>query len=389
MASPSTAPYGHRERPAREAYLGPPPPYATPQVPDAIYDHICIPLDWLVEKLRVEQREGLLAAPESFLAVVPYGAGSVFFRDNPYVQRTLLRFLKTFRYGDATSTESDDQALQAIIDEGTPEQIEAALLAQDERNPELKDLQVIMPVTTSKTTNFKDKFGLPWAMWLAGCPPWLRRFLLYQGTFSVSKELTFSVTELDASVFSWVLGNYKGDAIRRENADAILAMIKRALWRNDMFRAHVNRVLTKRGVRGDINEHAVLATNSFTLSFFDNTDSLGQPATVAQLRGRPVGDTNAKRREYGAIIRSTQFWIGLTPLVLAGVISCQMCKAETHPTYECSFCKTAGWFGSTYDGAERHAARVQKALLKGKKPDERKGKTVQRRGTPSQTKGRK
>ena len=53
----------------------------------------------------------------------------------------------------------------------------------------------------------------------------------------MSKELTFSVQELDASIFSWVLGNYKGDAIKRDNADAILAMIKRALWRNDMFRA--------------------------------------------------------------------------------------------------------------------------------------------------------
>ena len=129
--------------------------------------------------------------------------------------------------------------LQAIIDEGTPEQIKAALLVQDECNPELKDLQVIMPTPTSKTTNLKDKFGLPWAMWLAGCPPWLQCLLLYQGTFSVSKELTFSVMELDASIFSWVLGNYKGDAIKQENADTILAMIKHALWHNDMFRCVV------------------------------------------------------------------------------------------------------------------------------------------------------
>ena len=378
----------HAKR-TRDRPLPTPHPRSRVAYTDAVYDRICIPLDKLVEKLRIEQREGLLAAPEDFLAVVPYGAGSVFFRNNPYIQKTLMAFLKTFRCGDDTGTESDSQMLQAIIDEGTPEQIEAALLAQDERNPELKNLQVIMPVPSSKTTNLKDKFSLPWAIWLAGCPPWLRRLLLYQGTFSVSKELTFSVTELDASIFSWVLGNYKGDAIKRDNADAILAMIKRALWRNDMFRAHVNRVFTKRGVRGDINEHAVLATNSFTLSFFDNTDSLGYPATVAQLRGRPVGDNNAERREYGQIVRSTQFWIGLNPLILAGVISCQMCKAETHPTYECSFCKTEGWFGSTYDGAERHAARVQKALLKAKKPDERKGKDAQRKGPPSQKKGRK
>ena len=356
---------------------------------DAVYDRICIPLDKLVEKLRAEQREGLLAAPEEYLAVVPYGAGSAFFNQNPYIQRTLTAFLKTFRRGDPTSTDRDYQALQAIIEEGTPEQVEAALLAQDERNPELKDLQVIMPVPSSKTTNLRDKFGLPWAMWLAGCPPWLRHFLLYQGTFSVSKELTFSVTDLNAAIVSWVLANFKGGAIRRDNADAIMTTIKRALWRNDMFRAHVHRVFTKRGVRGDINEHAVLATNSLTITFFDNTDSLGQPATVAQLRGRPVGDTNSERREYGNIVRSVQYWIGLTPLLLAGVISCQMCKAKTHPTYGCTFCKTEGWFGPAYDGAERHAARVQKALAKGKKPDDRKGKDAHRKGGPSQKRERK
>ena len=262
-------------------------------------------------------------------------------------------------------------------------------LAQDERNPELKDLQVIMPVTTSATTNLKDKFGLPWAMWLAGCPLWLRRFLLYQGTFSVGKDLTFSVTDLNPNIYSWVLGNYKGDAVKRTNADVILTVIKRALWLNDMFRAHVNRVFTRHGTRGDINEHAVLATNSLTLTFFDNSDSLGQPATVVQLRGRPVGDTTTERRVYATIVRSVQFWVGLVPLTLAGAISCQLCKAETHPSYGCPFPKTEGWFGPANEGAERHAERVKRFLAREVRPDDKRGKGPQRKGGPSQKKGRK
>ena len=193
------------------------------------HHRICIPLDKLVEKLREEQCEGLQAAPEDYLAVVPYGAGSAFFHNNPYIHRTLAAFLKTFHHGDPTSTEREYQMLQAIIEDGMPEHVEAAFLAQDERNLEMKNLQVIMPVPSSRTTNLRDKFGLPWAMWLAGCPLWLQDLLLYQGTFSVSKELTFSVTRLDATVVSWVLANFKGGAIRRDNADAIMTTIKRAL----------------------------------------------------------------------------------------------------------------------------------------------------------------
>lgn len=371
--------------------LDPPPPLPKSRVAytDAIYDRICIPLDTLVEKLRAEQRDGLLAAPEDYLAVVPFGAGSNFFRNNPYVQKELLAFLKTFRYSDTASLESEDQTLQAIIDEGTPEQVEAALLAQDERNPDTKNLQVIMPAAASKSTNPKDKFGLPWALWLAGASPRFRQALLHQGTFSVRENLTFTVMELDASVFSWVLANFKGDAVSRANANAILSVIKRTLWLNNSFRTYVHRIFTRQGVKGDINEHAVRATDSFTLTFFDNTDDFGQPATVAQLRGRPVGDTKSERREYANIIRLDHYWVGLVPLILAGAISCQLCKAETHPTYECPFPKTEGWFGPANNGTEKHAAKVQKTLAKGKKRDGDNSRGGAKKGGPSQRKGRK
>lgn len=356
---------------------------------DAIYDRVFIPLDTLVEKLRVEQREGVLSAPQDYLAIVPFGAGSAFFRDNPYVQKSVLAFLKTFRYSDTEAVEREDQTLQAIINEGTPEQVEAALLAQDDRNPDTKNLQVILPAAATKASTSKDKFGLPWALWLAGCPPRLREALLHQGTFSVSEKLTFTVLELTPNVFSWVLANFKGDAVTRANANAILSTIKRSLWLNNSFRSYVHRIFTRQGVKGDINDHAVRATNSFTLTFFDNTDDFGQPATVAQLRGRPVGDTKAERREYANIIRLDHYWVGLMPLILAGAIACQLCKAETHPSYDCPFPKTEGWFGPANNGAEKHATKVQKTLAKGKKREGEGGRNGAKRGGAPLRKGRK
>ncbi|EPS96359.1 hypothetical protein FOMPIDRAFT_1053294 [Fomitopsis schrenkii] len=334
---------------------------------DAIFQRLHIPLDTLVAGLREQQAVEVKNAPENFLALIPYGAGHALYNDHPKLGREVLAFLKTLRFADTEARDTADEALQAIIEAGTPTQVEAALRAQDDRNPDTEGVQIIMP-TSSRKGGTRDRYALPWAMFLRGGSERLWTYLLYQQTFAVRKDLAFSVLKIEAEATSWVLCNFKGEAVDRGNENAIMSTIKRTLWKDDAFRQHVTRVLTKQGVPGDINDHAVHATRTFTLTFFDNTDAKGQPATVVQLRGQPIATTEEELGEYLSIIRLTQFWVNMVLLLRAGSVTCQLCKAVTHPAYDCPFFKTEGWFGPQHDGAEKHADLVKKTKAKNGKP---------------------
>ncbi|TFY52164.1 hypothetical protein EVJ58_g10165 [Rhodofomes roseus] len=326
---------------------------------DAVFERLYLTLDSLVDSIRDEQKTQICANPDDFMAV----------------------FLKTFRFPDTELQDSLDETLAAIIENGSPTEVEAALRAQDNKNPDTMGLQLIMPASR-RTGTSRDNFARPWAMFLRGGSKRLRDFLAYQQTFAVNKSLTFSVLRIAAKTPSWVLCNFKGDAVTRDQESTIMATIKQTLWMSDSFRQHATRVLTKIGAPGDINVHTVIATGSFTLTFFDNTDEKGNPATVVQLRGCPVGHTDEEMREFLTIVRTTQYWVEkIILLQRAGEISCQLCKAVTHPTYGCPFFQTEGWFGPIHDGAEKHAARVQQSKEKGAKRATRGGGSSNRGGS--------
>ncbi|PCH37238.1 hypothetical protein WOLCODRAFT_157939 [Wolfiporia cocos MD-104 SS10] len=333
---------------------------------DAVYDRLFLPLDQLLGNVCGEQVEPIKATPETFLVVIPYGAGNGLYtkKGNQHLNQDILAFLKTFRF--ARAVDEDTVAvvdLDAITEGAMPEQVEAAYHAQDAANPDTQGMQIVMP-TQSGTGNGKDRYGKPWAMFLTGGSEWLRDFLAYQQTFAIDKTLTFSIMKFEPAQFLWIIANFSGDSVLCEAEGAILTAVKRSLWYHDEFRFLIDKILTKNGVPGTVNDHAVHMTASFTLAFFNNTDDWGCPATVAQLCSKLIATNIEDQRAYLHIIRTTQYWVDLAPLKLAGSIDCQLCKADTHPTYGCPFFKTEGWYGPTYDGVERHAQHVQKANMK-------------------------
>ncbi|KAI0717331.1 hypothetical protein C8Q72DRAFT_866811 [Fomitopsis betulina] len=96
------------------------------------------------------------------------------------------------------------------------------------------------------------------------------------------------------------------------------------------------------------------------LRFFENLDVSGNPATVVQIRGRPIATNDSELKEYHDILRGTQYWVdGMHLLTRAGTILCQQCKAITHPVYNCPFLKKEGWFGPVNEGAERPGAQAE------------------------------
>ncbi|TFY50338.1 hypothetical protein EVJ58_g11090 [Rhodofomes roseus] len=357
-------PHSHRTRNVTPA---PTIPKSRIAFTDAVFERLYLPLDSLVDNIREEQQTQIRANPGEFLAVVPFGAGAALFKEKPRLNNAVVGFLKTFRYPDAELKDSLDETLTAIIENGSPTKVEAAHRAKDNKNPDATGLQLVMPASR-RTGTSRDKFARPWAMFLRGGSPRLREYLIYQQTFAIDKDLAFNVLKIEAKTPSWVLCNFKGDAVRKDQEEVIMKAIKEKLWMSDDFRHHATKVLTKARVPGDINAHTVYATSSFTLTFFENTDEKGNAATVVQLRGCPVASTDEELKDYHAIVRTTPYWIdNMILLQRAGEVSCQLCKAVTHPTYDCPFPKTEGWFGPKYDGAEKHAARVQKTAARGGK----------------------
>ncbi|KAH9916363.1 uncharacterized protein B0H18DRAFT_1124276 [Fomitopsis serialis] len=287
--NPLAPPKGVDEDPHRKRTRDVEPSTATPTTrvayTDAVYDRLYIPLDKLIANVCDEQAKVIKEAPDEFLAVLLYGGGASLFREQPRINRDVLSFMKTLRFEDeAPDADMDDETLAAIIETGTPEQVEAALRAQDDKNPDTKGLKVVMPIKNGPG-NARDRYSKPWAMFLTGGSPRLREFLLYQQTFAISEKLAFSVTKIEATPPSWVICNFAGDCVDQDNEDAILKRIKTTLWSHDDFRKHVDRILTKAGAPGTVNDHVVHATDTFTITFFANTDELGHPATVW---GRPT-----------------------------------------------------------------------------------------------------
>ncbi|PCH39161.1 hypothetical protein WOLCODRAFT_158700 [Wolfiporia cocos MD-104 SS10] len=297
----------------------PPPELPTSHVAytDVIYDHLFLPLNQLLGNVCPEQAELVRTAPEDFLAVVPYRAGNGLFREkgNQWLNQDILAFLKTLRFPGVVDEADMALADLATTTEGaTPSQVEAVLQAQDEQNPDTKGMQ----------------------------------------TFAIDKVLTFSVLEFEPTQFSWVISNFSGDSVSCEVEGEILTAIKHTLWYHNEFCFLVDKILTKAGIPGTVNDHVVHVIATFTIAFFDNTDEWGWPATIVQLHSKPITMDGEDHQAYLHIIRTMRFWVDMVQLKLAESIDCQLCKADTHPTYGCPFFKMEGWYGLTYDGAECH-----------------------------------
>ncbi|KAI0717332.1 hypothetical protein C8Q72DRAFT_891517 [Fomitopsis betulina] len=131
----------------RDSKTAPPIPKSHVAYTDAVFQRLYIPLDTLLDNLQEEQSTQIRACPEEFLAVIPYGAGAALLKENKHLNRDYLAFLRTFRFVDTELVDLMDKALTAIIEVGSPEQVEASLRVQDTKNPDTLGLQLSMPIS--------------------------------------------------------------------------------------------------------------------------------------------------------------------------------------------------------------------------------------------------
>ncbi|KAG6893241.1 hypothetical protein C0992_010763, partial [Termitomyces sp. T32_za158] len=173
-----------------------------------------IPFKRLTANLDQGLVEMVERAPDEFLAIIPFGAGSKLYKDQPMLPAHIALFLKALAIG-------------------------------------VNSLEVSKPVWRNKPSNKKD-FETPWTLVMSGASQELKDFLIWQQTFAVSKELTFTVIPFDMTLRSWVITNISGGAVKPGEGPKMVALgsLKKALWENQRFRAIANRILADQGVQG-------------------------------------------------------------------------------------------------------------------------------------------
>ncbi|GLB44701.1 putative RNase H [Lyophyllum shimeji] len=299
----------------------------------SVFPRVVIPYKLLVANLDshiVEKIEE--SPPDTFLAVVAFGAGNKFFREHPNANSEVLTFLKTLGIGT---------------------------------NP---DLSVARAVARNKPNQRRD-FERPWTMVLEGASDELKEFLVWQQTFAVSRDLAFNVLPFDTGLSSWVIMNISGDAVQPGDAakHKALGEIKKVLWHDPRFRAIADKCLAAQNISGSCSERAVKATNPFNITFIDSDNAQGVHAPIWQLTGRPLSSDPAIQEEFLLNIRSHRYWVGMHMLVIdKRIVNCVWCKSDTHPSHACPFPKVHDWLGPIPTASSNALAQIDSSSSRGR-----------------------
>jgi hypothetical protein len=290
----------------------------------AIFPRITIPLSTLLTNLDEELVKVVTEAPEDYLAIVVFGAGSKYFREHPNANLDVLRFVKSLGFPDTEVT-------------------------------------VAKPAPKNKPNQKRD-FDKPWTMIMAGAGNELKNFLLWHQTFAVTPSLAFNVLPFDGITQSWVVMNISGNAVKNSEAakKTALGVIKSKLWYNTRFRAITDRCLAAQGLGESTAERAYLVTKTYDLTYIETKDGQGDDAPIWQLTGKPITTDPARHREYLNVVRNIRYLVGVHFLEIEKrFVDCAGCKSDTHPAHMCPLPNVEDWMGPIPDNAERFLKRIE------------------------------
>ncbi|KAG6894619.1 hypothetical protein C0992_005383, partial [Termitomyces sp. T32_za158] len=263
-------------------------------------------------------------APEEHLAIIPFGAGSKLYKNQPMLSAHIALFLEALAIG-------------------------------------ANEIEVSKAVWRNKPSNKKD-YETPWTLILAGASQELKDFLVWQQTFAVSKELTFTVVPFDMNLRSWVITNISGGAVKEGEGPKRIALgtLKKALWENQRFRVIANKILADQGVPGSARQRAHRATTTFDLTYIASQDVNGNSAPVWQLTGKPLTTDDELHAVFKLEVCRTRVMVGLHYLDMEKrLVECAWCKADSHPAHACPLPKVDDWMGPCPDNAERFRKRLE------------------------------
>ena len=299
----------------------------------AVFPRIVIPYKLLVANLNaviVEQIQQ--AAPDTYLAVIVFGAGNKYFREHPTCNADITSFTKMLGVGDDLSNLSIAKAVPC-------------------NNP-----------------NQKCDFERPWTMVLGGAPQELKEYLVWHQTFVVHPELTFSVLSFDSGLQSWVIMNISRDAVQEGDAVKrdVLGKIKALLWHSPCFHVIADKCLAAVGIAGSCSKCAYKATTLFEVTYIESNNAQGIHAPIWQLTRRPLSSDPLLHKEFLASVCQQCYWVGLhMPTIDKCIVDCVWCKSNMHPAHACPFPKIPDWLGLVPTAASSALAQAESPTNRG------------------------
>ncbi|OSC97984.1 hypothetical protein PYCCODRAFT_1439644 [Trametes coccinea BRFM310] len=271
------------------------------------------------------------ANPPIFLALIPHGAGKAMNANAVTVAKDCQEFL-----GSLTFNENNAKPYKVVV-----------------HLPDARDVGGANSAAFSKPWTFLVQ--LP-----HGATP-LRRFLMWQRVFAVSKTISFTVYELDAQVQYWDLQRIHGPTITTEASHSdvidqkaiILAAIKRDLAADIDFRRLISDLAARNlQHQGDLTAalETVLSTLHLERTIAELDDETSLPVYV--LMGRPPTRTLDEWKEWRSLFEKRSVYrIAFQRFEATARDSikvwCDLCKSRIHCTAQCPWPSTKGWLGIT------------------------------------------
>ncbi|KAF8143123.1 hypothetical protein K438DRAFT_1634240 [Mycena galopus ATCC 62051] len=303
---------------------------------NTVFPHISVPYSVLTQNMLDDVIDSL---DDKELAIVPFGTGADFYKDNPHTNQEVTKFLHSLLYDTTT-------------------------------------IRVSMLMAKSKP---KCSFNRPWPIILTGAGDDLAEFLCWNQTFSIHDKLTFNVVPFDRTIESWVVMIIDSDTVSKEKCAMakVLHAIKYRLWNDSTFLNFVNRVLGAAGVPGSGRQQVIEATKTFNLTYIETDDMNSNKALVYQLTAKPITSDPKDHRLWLSVIRSMRggYRVGYDTLCIDNHwVNCTWCKLQMHLGHNCPFPLVDGWLGIKPDNTTRHATRIQKEMDREEGSSKGKGK---------------
>ena len=308
------------------------PPYQPPGPTEAaVANHICpneghfpsvvIPTQHALEGISTEQLAGVMASPNNFLILVFFLGG----RNHFNTHKDLLLTTQT-------------KLREIFQDDG---------------------ITLIASVRSVGTSFPPSKFSLPISHFVTGLKPHVRTFLLAYKTIGISNTIAFHILSLGDNMISWTVGIYK-TPILDENAAP--NQIRDAITRSTFDDTTFHRIITPtRPPNSHMDTYTALVLNTIRVRLLNGyeNDIQGKAYLVSLA---PFTNTLSAFEDAKKHIWRKTFWqepFMITPtsssiqsLKLGELVTCGLCKMDTHHSFACPFNTLNGWWGPKWTPRE-------------------------------------
>ena len=275
---------------------------------------VVLPIQRTLEGISTEQIDGVMASPDDFLVLVFFLGG----------------------WNDFNAHKDILLTTQAKLRE----------IFQD------NEITLLASVHSKNTPSIPLKFSPPISHFITGLKPYVRTFLLAYKTIGISDTITFHTLFLEDNAISWIVGIYKTPILDEGTAPALIRNAITKTTFDDMSFHRIIAPTRPSNTYMDAYTAGVLNTIMVcSLSSYED-DIQGKAYIISLASFTNVTPMFEKAKKH---IWMKAFWHGPFKIIPAGsstqslklgeLVTCGLCKMDTHHSFTCPFNMLEGWWG--------------------------------------------